>query len=156
MTVELAGSNVTDRRSSGFTLLEVLVVVAIIVGVVAAVGGIAPSWRNSLAFRETSSGVDRILDVARQAARTEQRSVALVLDKQRHAVGLPVLDRWQSFPKTTHVSLVGAAMGTPDPAIIFLHDGSSTGGTIELRDGNNSARWTLSWLTGGKLHDTAR
>lgn len=137
-------------RLSGFTLIEMLIVL-VTLGLAAAVVGLAvPEWRARSALRETGAGVERLLAQARDAALRQQSPVLVRFAPEDRRIGIPALDRWQALPDGVELTLTGAAIapGGGTPALLFLGDGSSSGGLLTLHRGEYRLALRIAWLTG--------
>ncbi len=140
----------TADRRSGFTLFEVLIVIAIM-GVVAAV--VAPMVFRGFSGAQSRAAALEIaaaLRQARGAAVADNADVAVVFDLGRNAY---VVDR--AKPKVLAGNLrlafygaqgeqVAADMG----GIRFFSDGSATGGQVTVGDGKTRYNVDVDWLTG--------
>jgi general secretion pathway protein H len=146
----------------GFTLLEVLVVLAVLglaIGVVLSRG---PMRSRGLEMRAAARQVAQGFRAARSEAIRIDRPVVVVLDLAAHSFrvgnGPP-----QLLPRAVGLSVVteaGAAMvgGISDGTvrgighrfadIRFQPDGSASGGVVELQDGDRRSRIAVDWLTG--------
>lgn len=138
-------------RQCGFTLLEVLVVVGIMMLLLTLLPPLLPNvtdnQRMKAAARELAAG----LRSARSGAITTQRPVAFGLDVKRrayaqgdhsHPLDLP--------PETTLILRTATTEQTSSHvgAIRFFPDGSATGGEIVLGRGSRSYAIAVHWLTG--------
>lgn len=138
-------------RADGFTLLELLVVIAVIGVLLAAVPGFV--FRDQSAFtlegaaRKVADGLRRV----RSEAVLENREQVFTLDVEAHRFRAgderPVikLDRSLSVAMVTARSeLLDEGTGS----IRFFPNGSSTGGRIALAIGDRHTDVTVDWLTG--------
>lgn len=129
-------------RSAGFTLLEMLVVVAIMGLVLSLIVLRGPMRSPSLSVRAAAGDLAQALRGARAQAIAEGRPVALVLDASRH--------RYVTTGAPPHVLNAPSDVTITAPAngIIFSQDGSSSGGTIALLAAGHFAQVNVGWLTG--------
>jgi general secretion pathway protein H len=138
-----------DRRG-GFTLVELLVVLAIAAAVMAAV---PPLFSAALPGVELTSAARRTLTTlrwARDQAIRQGRDLTLVVDVGQNRLELtghsPV-----ALPKHLELRLEAAQREMIDDergAIRFFPDGTSTGGRILLISGNSGYQVGVTWLTG--------
>lgn len=138
------------RRARGVTLLEMMLVVLLM-----AIGGL-------LAAMLLTGGLDgmRLRAEAREIAAQLRytRAQAMATGQPQRFVIDPVARRWSApngrhgdVPRQLSVSFVGARQAQPregQGAIVFFHDGGSSGGQIRLT--TQRARWNVdvAWLTG--------
>lgn len=147
-----AGSVFTDRKA-GFSTVEILtvmVIMALLAGMI--------SWRWNAADR---SSMDRVRDdilSALTVARTraimsgapQEIEVDLVARRIRPNSGTDI-----EIPKNMEFKAVTAdELRGPDGTaqIVFLPDGTSSGGTIELQRGDQRMLIETHWLTGLSGH----
>jgi general secretion pathway protein H len=135
---------------AGFSLIELLVVMAIMgLALVLIVGYKAP-WSAGLDLRATAAQLAAGLRLARSQAIAENRPVALALDLAGHryqiggAAPLNLPPRLSLALLTVSGERRTATLGD----IRFNPDGSSTGGRIELADGARRIAVGVDWLTG--------
>lgn len=134
--------------AAGFTLLEVLVVVAVMglaLGLVAMRG---PTRGAALEMQAATSQLVQALRVARSMAIGLDRPVTVMIDSAarslRIANGAP-----QVLRGAVSIHIVERADRTQPPSPLrFNGDGSASGGPIELSDGLRRARVSVDWLTG--------
>jgi general secretion pathway protein H len=138
------------RAEGGFTLIEMLVVIAII----ALIGAfVLPQFSGAQAKADMSSAARRLaagLRSTRSLAMAHGRSEAFTVDVA-HGLYRAGTGAAQAIDKHVGVTLITASQEKIDAAagnIRFYADGSSTGGGIGLRAGTRSALVLVDWLTG--------
>lgn len=137
---------------AGFTLIEVIVTLAILGLALIVVAGYKPPWSSGLGLKGTASELASGLRLARSEAIASNRPVVFDLDVTGHLyrVGAGATRR---LPTNLSIELLtiigenrGARVGVGD--IRFNPDGSSTGGRISLADGKQHVAVGVDWLTG--------
>ena len=135
----------------GYTLLEVLVVLAIIGLVLASVPMLAGTGRPGPESRAAALELASALRQTRGEAIANYRSVVFVLDLENriYRVGAdgpqrPLPDDMQLSLYTARTELVDEGAG----GIRFFPDGSATGGRVTLAGGGRSYTVSVDWLTG--------
>lgn len=137
-------------RGRGFTLVELMVALAILATVAALTPMALRPLRESVAYREAVRSLAGELRRARQQALREGRPVQVTLDTRNHRHGIePRLDG-RLDPALRLRAVVGASEQAEGRATItFLPDGGSTGGSFELRRASGpGTRLRVDWLTG--------
>ena len=144
-----------DRTAAGFSLLELLVVLAIVVLAASLalprLTGPSEGARLQTAVRDLMAA----LRLTRAAAITQNREMALVVDLDRRSLQSPVVAP-QRFADdiASQMTIAEAERATASRgAFRFFPDGSSTGGDIRLRLGGREMRICVHWLTGQVRHD---
>ena len=143
--------------AAGFTLIEVLVVMAIIATAFALIAGALVGAMPGQQLREASGRIAAEMRATRARAIATGEDQSFTLDTQAR--------EWRSGPsdggdarrsgRLDDALDLGATVAReeqPGPgvaAIRFFADGSSTGGRIVLRRGDAAWRVDVNWLTGG-------
>lgn len=131
---------------AGFTLIEVLAVLAILGLVAGLVAARGPQRSAALDLRAAAAQVAGAMRLARTQAIAGNTPVAVQLDPAAHAlrVGAAAPRR---LPPGLAVSVISVAE-PGRPSITFAPDGSSTGGRVELAAGARRMQVGVDWLTG--------
>jgi len=142
--------NSSDSQEAGFSLLEIMVALAILALAVALVG--VAFARSSTGFRFEAAAQELTLSLREAQARALRtgRDVAVVIDVDRRVYQLNA-DRPIDLPEDTSITVISAGQAMASsrrPAFTFSPDGGSTGGTITLSLSDRSATITVDWLTG--------
>ena len=138
------------NRDAGFTLVEVLVVLAVVglaLGVVALRG---PQRSPALDLRAAAGTVAETLRLARSRAVAGNRTVGVAFD-----VAGPSLRLDGATPRglppgiaMAVTATLGNTAGGRLGAIQFAPDGSSSGGRVVLQGGGRRTQVGVEWLTG--------
>ncbi len=136
--------------NAGFTLLEMLIVIAILglVGTIAIPALLRPSDR--LQLQASTRDIVNALRLTRAAAIARSTPMTLVIDLDKGALESPVV------PARTFVKGLEARLKIAEPERVspsrggfrFFADGSSTGGEISLALKGLTAKVCVHWLTG--------
>jgi general secretion pathway protein H len=139
-----------DRGETGFTLIEILVVLAILGLALALIVGYKPPWSSTLGLRAAASEIAAGLREARSEAVLSNRSVRLDLDldTRRYQVGGGPVRQLPSQLSLALLTVNGEQRDRRAGGILFNPDGSSTGGRISITDGNRAMAVGVDWLTG--------
>ncbi|MBV8935379.1 MAG: GspH/FimT family pseudopilin [Alphaproteobacteria bacterium] len=134
----------------GFTLIEVIVTLAILGFALVLVAGYRPPWSSGLGLKGTAAQLASGLRLARSEAIVSNRPVTFDLDitGRRYRVGTGVERRLPANLSIDLLTIVGEARGAAAGDIRFNPDGSSTGGRIALADGARRLAVGVDWLTG--------
>lgn len=136
----------------GFTLIELLVVLAIGALLIATLPGAFDRLRETSQYRDTVRTMVLDLRQARQQALAYGQVVRFSINLSDHHFGVEGRSL-KSVPASLEIkATVGAVEftgGNPKAAIVFLPDGGSSGGTIELvRHAGGGVRIRVDWLSG--------
>ena len=139
------------RAQRGFTLVELLVVFALLALVMALVPIAFDRLRESTQYRDAVRGVLTDLRQARYRAISEGREVRFQVDLAQRNYGVEGR-ALRSLPEPLRVRTTVAGIElAPDrtASIRFLPSGGATGGTVEiLRPSGAGVRLTVDWLSG--------
>jgi general secretion pathway protein H len=138
------------RRSAGFTIIETMVVLAIMAMAMA----IAPAIVSGLdggRLRAASDELAAALRGARGQALRRNTPVELTLELTKRGYSLSGENRFRPFPEVVDAIDVGpAALVQPGgiARIRFLPDGTAEPARISLRHGTMTKIIAVDWLTG--------
>jgi general secretion pathway protein H len=141
----------TQKFAPGFTLFEVLVVLAIIALISAVTVGVYPSLSPTIQARGAVGELAAGLRHARSQAMTLNKEVRLLVDVRNGSFKVGEAGRARKLPESLGISLYTAESELIDAqigSIRFFPDGSSTGGRISLENGTNSYNVVVDWFTG--------
>ena len=143
-------------KNKGFTLLELLLVLAITGTVLALVSPNLPGALESAKFRSAQRELISALRYARNKAAGSGDPVDFILDTKERRINIRNSEnddhqRRLSLPESATLTLITAKSERRSEtagAILFYADGSSSGGRITLRHGDKQSRIDIDWLTG--------
>jgi general secretion pathway protein H len=152
MPYPLRRDGVTSQRNqAGFTLIELLVVIAIAAMIVAVVPSTLDKLREGSQYRATLRSIVVDLRKARQQAIAHGKPVSFVADLRARTFGIPGQIP-MALPEALELKGITATTSETqaDKAeIVFLPEGGSTGGTLELiRSSGVGVRIKVDWLFG--------
>jgi general secretion pathway protein H len=131
----------------GSTLLEILVV-TVILGLAAT--ALIVDWAGWLTAHRLTDATGRVEGLAAAAAVEARRTghdIALLVDAPARRLAVAALGRTVDLPSDIAVQAKLADLGPP-ARVLFLGDGSSTGGEIRLDAGGDEAILSVSWVDG--------
>ena len=136
-------------RCRGFTLIEVIVTLAILGFALVLVTGYKPPWSNGLGLKATAVELASGLRLARSEAIVRNRPVAFSLDVtgHRYRVGAAAEHSLPANLSLELLTIAGENRGVGMGDIRFHPDGSSTGGRISLADRQRRMAVGVDWLT---------
>lgn len=126
------------NSQAGVTLLEALVVIAIVALIAAIISPNIEASLNTLSLRESASVMQADLRVARATALRTGNKVTLKLRPDRH--GYDWIGGTREFPQAVSVS-----MSNP---VTFMADGSLIPATISVSSGNRHIPLSINTTTG--------
>jgi general secretion pathway protein H len=137
------------RRDNGFTLIEILVVLAILGVVLGLMIGHGPMRSRGLEARAAAGALAQTLRAARARAIATDHDVAVAIDPAGHRFAMDG-GAANLFAADLAVSVLPPALPGPGPVrlIRFGPDGSATGGAVLLGTGSRRVGISVEWLTG--------
>jgi general secretion pathway protein H len=137
--------------SPGFTLLELIVVLAIVALVVALVPGLMLRSQPGLDVEVAARALADGLRQTRSQAMVSNREEVFSLDVEERLFRAGRNQPLKQLDRTLELHLYTAQaelLDTQSGRIRFFPDGSSTGGAIALGLGEQRSRVSVDWLTG--------
>ena len=129
----------------GFTLLELMVALTIL-ALAMSVISIGVSRRNpAFETRKAAAEIEELLRDARAQAREQNVAVAVSFDAEERQFQI-IPSQIVTLPEFVEADLV-SSLAAGGSGIVFLPDGSSTGGTITLRSAVRQEKIAVDWLT---------
>lgn len=135
----------------GFTLIEILVVMAVMLLVY---GVVSPLFSSGVSGAEMKAAARQLaagLRKTRSTAISTRRETALALDVEQRRFELSGDKQIYRLPANVDLALFTAQSelsGEKTGSIRFYPDGSSTGGRITIAGGNGKYLVDVDWLTG--------
>lgn len=151
-----AGAGRGGRPAAGYTLVELLVVLAIL-GLITAIA--LPMFTGVLPGAELKSAARNLgadMRYARSRAIAGNREVTLSVDLVARRYAISGEARERSLPEELTIDVLtarselegGDALRPRRASIRFFPDGSSTGGRVSLSRGGRTYHVGVDWLTG--------
>ncbi|OYV18853.1 MAG: general secretion pathway protein H [Methylococcaceae bacterium NSP1-1] len=137
-------------RLRGFTLLELIVVLFIVVLGFSVVGINLSSGNDSTELKVAARDIVSALRYARGQALIYHQETTVTLDLAENTYTVSGQDKVYPIPKAIDVTVVTAQSELTEgsASIRFFADGSSTGGRINLELGKAAWQIDINWLTG--------
>lgn len=137
------------RAEPGFTLIEIMVALAILAVALGLIIGRGPMRSQALETRAAAGALAQALRAARARAIATNHDVTVAIDPQRHLFAPDGGEKVAMDPAMSIDVLAPAIRGPGNVRLIrFSQDGSSTGGQILLGVGQRRLGITVQWLTG--------
>jgi general secretion pathway protein H len=144
-------------REAGFTLIEMLVVLAILVLTTALVAPLVSGGSEGARLQMAASDLASAFRVTRSAAIARNTETSLMIDVDRRTFRSSVVSQ-RSFAQDIDAKLTfasGLGTGASDGGFQFFPDGSSTGGDVTLSLRGQQTKLCIDWLTGEVRRDQA-
>jgi general secretion pathway protein H len=137
-------------RAAGFSLIELVVVLAVLGFALALFVGYKAPWSRGLGLDGAAAELAAGLRSARAQAIGANRAVAFGLDLagRGYRIGNGPSRVLQGSFGIELLTVAGERQGAASGDIRFNPDGSSTGGRIMLADGRRRVAVGVDWLTG--------
>lgn len=139
------------KNSSGFSLLELLLVLAITSAIVGLVAPRLSGTLDSLQLKRLSREMAASLSTTRTQAISKGQSAIWLLNLEKHFYQYGRHNKIVSYPESIDVTLTTASKEQISDTIAnvrFFPDGSATGGEIVLARGKQTYSIQINWLTG--------
>jgi general secretion pathway protein H len=136
------------RRAAGFTLIEMLVVLAVLGAVLAVTVGAMPRHGGTLDLANAADGVADALRLARARAIATGRPVLFAV--LPGGTGYTMDGQARALPPSVQLATAGP------PAISFGPEGDASGGTLQLASASRAVQLRVDWLTGRVVASEAR
>lgn len=138
-------------RQRGFTLLELLVVLALLAMVYALIPPMITVGGSTTELKAGARQVAAGLRNARSQAIVSRDEVTLTLDVEARNFRLSGDDKPRNLPRQAQIGVYtaqGEVVDANTAAIRFYPDGSSTGGRVTLAMDERKFHVDVDWLTG--------
>ncbi len=138
------------RRASGVSLLEMLLVVALIAIASTLAAMVLTGGLDGMRLRSSAKEIASQLRYTRAQAIATGQAQRFVIDPAAHRWQAPN-DRRGDIPKSLAVQFTGARQAQAragEGGILFFPDGGSTGGRVQLQAKKAGWRVDVTWLTG--------
>lgn len=145
------GGSAEASRCKGFTLMEMMLVLALAVAALAIVVPNLSGSRTGAALKGAAQDVASALRYVRGRAITAGGDTEFVLDVESRTYRVSGREKTFVLPNELQITLDSAESEIRSEgvgAIRFFPDGSSTGGRVTLAAGNRKRIVDVNWLTG--------
>ena len=138
-------------RAAGFTVLEMLVVVAILALSAAIVAPRLSGPPDGLVLQAAAGELSNRLRALRMAAIRANTDQTLTVEPEARAYSTSLDTRPHVLSPKVSVAVSGSGLETPAPGAVLIRfrpDGSARDAHIVLRQGASTADISIEWLTG--------
>ncbi len=138
------------KRNHGFTLLELIVVLFIVVLGFAAIGINLSSGNEATELKVAARDMASALRYTKSLAQLSHQETTLTIDFEENSYTVSGRDKVYEIPQTIDTTMHTGQNELTDGtgSIRFFPDGSSSGGWIKLERGKMAWRIDINWLTG--------
>ncbi|MCF8007623.1 MAG: GspH/FimT family pseudopilin [Methylovulum sp.] len=141
----------TPKLARGFTLIEIMIVLVImVIGVSAITGGIA-SGQDTATLKATARELLSAFRYAHGQALMEHQDVTVDFNLEENTYTLSNRDKVYAISKDISLSLLTATdevFGQGQASMRFYADGSASGGRVTLENAKGKLHINNNWLTG--------
>ncbi|TAL52774.1 MAG: type II secretion system protein GspH [Methylovulum sp.] len=145
-------------KQQGFTLIELIVVLVIVILGFSAIGISLSSGNDTAEIKAVARDIVSALRYARGQALMDHQEITLSFDLEENSYTLSNRDKIYTIPDEISLTVVTAQSeltGQGQGNIRFYPDGSSTGGRVTLERDKAKLQIDINWLTGAcELNDT--
>jgi general secretion pathway protein H len=145
-------------RGAGFTLVEMLVVLAVLALIMALLPPLLEGGQGRAELAAAAREIAASLRETRSLALRDGRSESFAVDGRAGTFRAGVAGRLRHLPAGLRLTLDRPGGDAPVTAgeIRFFADGSSSGGGLQLAQGGRRSHVAVDWLTGRVSLDAAR
>ncbi len=139
------------RRARGFTLLELVVALAIIAAMYALVFPTLAPTTGHAQLEALTMNIAGLLKADRNASLRTRREVVTQFDLNRNEIRSGASARTVRLPPDVSLDLLTSAEGLSSASptgVRFFSDGSSSGGALTLTRGRSGYEIRVNWFTG--------
>lgn len=139
------------RNSRGFTIIELIVVLIIMVSMTALVGPNVFRGLSGIQLKSATRDIASALRFSRSEAIVTATESELVLNVEKNVYRVSSREKIYRIPDSIQLKLVTAESEINDEGegiIRFFPDGSSTGGRVTLVVDDRKRHVDVNWLTG--------